>query len=91
MYIGLPETILVVQKYAKYMHDRGNSVPNPGFREGVKDAVIASHMAEDFWISHKTEWVKYLVWRYVGSSRGTMRLFPGVLLDKDYDPTKRPW
>ncbi|KAK3750190.1 hypothetical protein QZH41_015424, partial [Actinostola sp. cb2023] len=91
MYIGLPETLDSVQKYASYMQDQGNTVPNPGLREGVKDAVIASHIAEDIWTSHKTELSKYLVWRYVGSSRGTMRLFPGVLLDKYYDPTKRPW
>ncbi len=34
---------------------------------------------------------KYSVWRYVGMSSGTYRLFPATAIDKYYDHTHRSW
>ena len=28
---------------------------------------------------------------YIGTERGVFRVYPGIVLSNDYDPTKRPW
>ncbi|EDO46979.1 predicted protein [Nematostella vectensis] len=89
-YIGLSETSTHVMQYFMYMLDRSNTVENPGFRAGIKDDVLASYRAESIWL--KSESLNdYVVWRYIGSGSGVFRLFPGVILAKNYDPTKRTW
>merc|ERR1712159_203462 len=35
--------------------------------------------------------VPIAVWRYYGSSDGTIRLWPGIHIAQNYDPTVRPW
>ena len=88
-YLGLDETFSRVNAYKRFM--TSTSKPNPGFKLGIRDTVIATKKVEDIWFRKKTDYTKYLVWRYVGTANGVIRMTPGTLLAKSYDPRKRPW
>ena len=88
-YLGLNETISSVNAYEAYMTRRSST--NPGFKPGIRDTVVATRKVEDIWLRGSKEYANYLVWRYVGTGNGVLRMTPGTLLAKSYDPTKRPW
>ena len=88
-YLGLDETVSRVSAYKRFM--TSTTAPNPGFKLGIRDTVIATEKVEDIWFRQKTDYTKYLVWRYVGTANGVFRMTPGTLLAKSYDPRKRPW
>ena len=88
-YLGLDETVSRVNAYKSFMTNP--SAPNPGFKPGIRDTVIASSTVENIWFREKADYTKYLSWRHFASSNGVFRITPGVLINKSYDPTKRPW
>ena len=88
-YLGLEETASRVNLYKAYM--TGASSVNPGFKNGVRDSVIATEKVEQIWFDLRTDYTRYLVWRYIGTANGVFRLTPGAALAKSYDPRKRPW
>ena len=88
-YLGLDETVSRVNGYKRFI--TSTNAPNAGFKPGIRDTVIATRKVEDIWFREKTEYTKYLVWRYVGTANGVFRMTPGTLLAKSYDPRKRPW
>ena len=88
-YLGLDESVSKVNAYERFM--KSARAINPGFKTGIRNTVIATKKVEDIWFREKTEYTKYLVWRYVGTANGVFRMTPGTLLAKSYDPRKRPW
>jgi len=88
-YLSLEETVSQVNSYKVYM--TGKRGENPGFKDGVRDSVIATKKVEDIWFKLTKKYSQYLVWRYMGTADGVFRLTPGVVLAKSYDPSKRPW
>ena len=88
-YLGLEETVSRVNSYIAYM--TGKREENPGFRDGVRGSVVATKKVDDIWFKLNKKYSQYLVWRYIGTANGVFRLTPGVILDKSYDPSKRPW
>jgi len=88
-YLGLDETVNEIESYRRFMTTTGT--PNPGFKEGIRDTVIATRKVEDIWFREKMNYTKYLVWRYIGTANGVFRMTPGTPLAKSYDPRKRPW
>ena len=88
-YLGLDETKSRVNAYKSFMTSPSGS--NPGFKPGIRDTVVATSKVEDIWFREKANYTKYLVWRYVGTSNGVLRMTPGTLLAKSFDPRKRPW
>ena len=87
-YLGLDETVSDIENYKIYMTGGGS---NPGFKQGIRDTVIATRKVEDIWFQEKKDYTKYLVWRYIGTANGVFRMTPGTSLAKSYDPRKRPW
>ncbi|KAI8511660.1 hypothetical protein Bbelb_107600 [Branchiostoma belcheri] len=55
--------------------------------EGIRTDVILSAEIEQYWRENGTE----SVWRYFGTENGVFRIFPGIITDKRYDPTRQTW
>ena len=90
-YIGTDETKADVDRFNAYFNDQKGEVRNPGLKLGIRDTVIATWKAEDLWLRDKTELTQYLIWRYIGTANGVMRVTPGSAFEKSYDPRQRPW
>ncbi len=88
-YLGLDETVSRVNAYRIFL--TGVSAHNPGFKQGIRDTVIATSKVEDIWFQKKGNYTKYLVWRYIGTANGVFRMTPGTSMAKSFDPRKRPW
>ena len=90
-YLGFDETEEDVNFYKSYFSDHTDSTPNPGFKEGIRNSVVATAKADEIWLRDRTRLTDYLVWRYVATSDGIMRMIPGTSFPKTFDPRKRPW
>ncbi|CAH1774319.1 unnamed protein product [Owenia fusiformis] len=92
-YLSDDETKYMVKGYMAYLKDNTNLITNPGIKDSVKNdagvlAKINSEWVRQFFNSYEND---YIVRRYVATPSGVMRVFPGTLLAKSMDPTKRPW
>ena len=59
----------------------------------VDDVHVTSDLASE-WRSGGLlgpEVVSHAVWRYIATRNGVVRVFPGVQLNKYYDPRQRAW
>lgn len=54
-------------------------------------SIRLTYPMERFWTTTSREEAPYLVWRYVATQDGVMRVYPGVRLTDDYDYKLRPW
>ena len=90
-YLGFSETEDKVKLFTRYMNDKTNLVKNPGFKDGIRDSVLAAANVDIIWLRKRTKLSEYLVWRYIGTSDGVMRAIPGHIYQKNYDPRKRSW
>ncbi|XP_039253566.2 VWFA and cache domain-containing protein 1-like [Styela clava] len=64
---------------------------NP-FRPGIRDDVWATRPAEKYWQANSdTEYERYTFWKYIATSSGIVRFFPGAVFPKDFDAIDRPW
>ncbi|XP_069121602.1 VWFA and cache domain-containing protein 1-like isoform X2 [Argopecten irradians] len=87
-YINTEETTSIIQSYESFL--RGSTTVNPGFKDSVLDSVALTYQAETIW-KRSTDQAELVVWRYIGTTDGVMRLYPGAQLPKNYDHTRRPW
>ena len=90
-YLGIPETKSKVNTYTNYFNAKTNTLSNPGFKDGIRDSVLATAHADSIWLKTRTKLSNYVVWRYIGTSDGVMRSIPGVIYQNNYDPRKRSW
>ncbi|KAF5289595.1 hypothetical protein FQA39_LY15042 [Lamprigera yunnana] len=84
---------LLIQTYMAYLKDNTRLLANPGFKEEVRDDVVAlAHIMEFLRLQHLTgSRAKYIVRRYVVSPTGVVQMFPGGYLPAAVEPTKRTW
>ncbi|KAK0046626.1 VWFA and cache domain-containing protein 1 isoform X1 [Biomphalaria pfeifferi] len=87
------ETKRSVQSYIAYLKDDTRLITNPGLKSQVRNDVAATGRITEEWLKrHKASNLNdYIIRRYVGTPIGVLRTFPGTLLDKMFDPTKREW
>ncbi|XP_033636500.1 VWFA and cache domain-containing protein 1-like [Asterias rubens] len=92
-HLSQSETKLVVQAYMAYLTDNTNLIANPGFKSSIKDDVSAISGLESIWLSQidKSSLNDYVVRRYLATTSGILRMYPGSRVDKRFDPSKRPW
>ena len=90
-YLGLKESASDVKLYTSYMNDKSGFVRNPGLKDGIRDSVLATANADNIWLKRRTKMSDFLVWRYIGTSDGVMRMNPGAIFQKNFDPRKRSW
>ncbi|XP_071952059.1 VWFA and cache domain-containing protein 1-like [Antedon mediterranea] len=92
-HISQDETKRVVQGYIAYLNDYTMLISNPGIKLTIKNDVSATKSIDMFWMNqiHNSELNDYIVRRYLVTLSGVLRMYPGTLLDKDYEPSQRSW
>ncbi|KAI8511659.1 hypothetical protein Bbelb_107590 [Branchiostoma belcheri] len=86
-YLSSLETAEDVVNIEQFLNDLTGSVDNPGLLDGVRTDVILTSAIEQYWRQNASD----SVWRYVGTRNGMFRIFPGIALDRRYDPTQQGW
>ncbi len=62
----------------------------PTVQDYVKQMVAITEKLDQIW-KQDTQKAKYVAHRFFGSIHGFLRLYPGAIVPKDYDHTKRRW
>ncbi|CAC5388604.1 unnamed protein product [Mytilus coruscus] len=88
-YLDVDETKVMISKYEDFLTGK-NVLNNPGLKESILNSVSSTYPAENIWRTSR-ELSEFVVWRYIGTADGVMRLYPGVELPKNYDHTRRAW
>ncbi|XP_022331682.2 VWFA and cache domain-containing protein 1-like [Crassostrea virginica] len=88
-YTGIKETQVTVQQYKEYLS--GERSINPGLKASAIKSIRFTYPIEEFWRTKSRDEAPYVVWRYVMTEDGVIRVYPGVRLTDDYDHKLRPW
>ncbi|XP_078678431.1 VWFA and cache domain-containing protein 1-like [Branchiostoma floridae x Branchiostoma belcheri] len=86
-YLSSFETAEDAANINNYINDFTGSVANPGLVDGVRTDVFLTSAIEQYWRENDAD----SVWRYVSTAKGVFRIFPGISLDRRYDPTQQGW
>lgn len=59
----------------------------------VRNEVMATSHVTDEWMTQMemSSLNTYIVRRYIATPNGILRIYPGSLMDKAFDPTRRQW
>ncbi|KAL5022166.1 hypothetical protein ScPMuIL_001321 [Solemya velum] len=92
-HLSQEETKRMVQMYMAFLQDDTLLIMNPGLKDKIRNDVAATARINSEWIHHyqTSRLNDYLIRRYVATPGGLFRIYPGSLMDKNYDPTKRAW
>lgn len=87
------ESPSAIYKIVGYIKDCSGIASNPGLKPGVKEDVLAISRISNIW---KEKWktgkvTKYVVRRYIATNSGAFLVYPGIAIDKSYQPTHRDW
>ncbi|XP_062590771.1 uncharacterized protein LOC134252343 [Saccostrea cucullata] len=91
-YLYKTETQATVLGYSNYLNGiHSQQTENElKLKENVKSSVQATYKAEEFWTKNPDQ-SQFVIWRYLGTRDGHVRVYPAVEIRKDYDPFMRPW
>ncbi|XP_077996294.1 VWFA and cache domain-containing protein 1-like [Glandiceps talaboti] len=90
-YLELEEDESVIQQYTDYMNDVTWSVRNNFFKADIKDMVTVTAKVNEIWSRNQSRCEDYTLYRYIGTTNGVFRCYPGVRMNDLYDATVRPW
>ncbi|XP_023650562.1 VWFA and cache domain-containing protein 1 isoform X2 [Paramormyrops kingsleyae] len=92
-HLSQPETKRMVEHYTAYLSDNTRLIANPGLKSSVRNEVMATSHITDEWMTQMemSSLNCYIVRRYIATPNGVLRIFPGSLMDKAFDPTRRQW
>uniref|UniRef100_A0A3B3Q600 VWFA and cache domain-containing protein 1 n=1 Tax=Paramormyrops kingsleyae TaxID=1676925 RepID=A0A3B3Q600_9TELE len=92
-HLSQPETKRMVEHYTAYLSDSTRLIANPGLKSSVRNEVMATSHITDEWMTQMemSSLNCYIVRRYVATPSGVIRIYPGSLMDKSFDPTRRQW
>lgn len=87
------ESPSAIYKIVGYIKDCSGIASNPGLKPGVRDDILAISRISNIWKENwKTGKVsKYVVRRYIATTSGAFLVYPGIAIDKSYQPTHRDW
>ncbi|POI31458.1 hypothetical protein CIB84_004791, partial [Bambusicola thoracicus] len=93
-HLSQPETKRMVEHYTAYLSDNTRLIANPGLKFSVRNEVMATSHVTDEWMtqmemSSYEQLNSYIVRRYIATPNGVLRIYPGSLMDKAFDPTRR--
>lgn len=62
-------------------------------QSSVRNEVMATSHVTDEWMTlmEMSSLNCYIVRRYIATPSGVLRIYPGSLMDKAFDPTRRQW
>lgn len=83
----------MIQNFMAYLRDTRNLFANPCLVEGIRQEVSGIYqIMEIFKKKHlDSELKKYVIRRYVSSVNGVLQIFPGCMLDTNFEASRRPW
>ncbi|EHB12295.1 VWFA and cache domain-containing protein 1 [Heterocephalus glaber] len=92
-HLSQPETKRMVEHYTAYLSDNTRLIANPGLKFSVRNEVMATSHVPDEWMAQMemSSLSTYIVRRYIATPNGVLRIYPGSLMDKAFDPTRRQW
>ncbi|XP_055978206.1 VWFA and cache domain-containing protein 1 [Sorex fumeus] len=92
-HLSQPETKRMVEHYTAYLSDNTRLIANPGLKFSVRNEVMATSHVTDEWMTQMemSSLNPYIVRRYIATPNGVLRIYPGSLMDKAFDPTRRQW
>ncbi|NXV49605.1 CAHD1 protein, partial [Uria aalge] len=92
-HLSQPETKRMVEHYTAYLSDNTRLIANPGLKFSVRNEVMATSHVTDEWMTQMeiSGLNSYIVRRYIATPNGVLRIYPGSLMDKAFDPTRRQW
>lgn len=92
-HLSLTEDKKMVRSYTAYLKESSVLLTNPGIKDGVRDDTSATGRITTEWIRRyiNSPLKDNVIRRYIATPSGVFRIYPGVLLDKTFDPSKRTW
>ncbi|KNC33688.1 VWFA and cache domain-containing protein [Lucilia cuprina] len=84
-----------VESIMAYLKDTTGLLANPGLRPQIRQEVNALYNAMQHLKKRHQDargsLRNYIIRRYIASVNGVLQVFPGCLLNNNYDPSQRPW
>lgn len=76
-----------------HSHLLPSSDPSHPPQSSVRNEVMATSHVTDEWMTlmEMSSLNCYIVRRYIATPSGVLRIYPGSLMDKAFDPTRRQW
>lgn len=77
-----------------YIKDITNLLANPGLQPTVRNDITALYNVMSYLKKRHQEagiMKKYVIRRYLATINGVIMLYPGTVLETDFDPSTRPW
>ena len=76
-----------------FLNDNTKLIANPGLKSAVRGDVHATSRVIPYWKSRleSSQMSKFIVRKYMTTANGVFLLYPGALMDKTFEPTRRDW
>ena len=80
-------------RYMAWLRDKTGLLSNPGLHPRVRADAIALAKINGDWMNafRQSPLNDHIVRRYVATPTGVLRMFPGTLLSKAYNPLEQRW
>lgn len=90
---GKDISLTLMQSYMAYLKDSTRLLSNPGLKSDIRNDVgILNPMLSYFKRQHiYGAYNKYIVRRYAASEHGVLVMFPGSIMESDFEPNRKPW
>ncbi|XP_071440186.1 VWFA and cache domain-containing protein 1 isoform X2 [Hetaerina americana] len=84
---------LNIQSFMAYLTDTTKFLATPGVKPAARNDVAAIMQIMPHWKKqfYGSKLNKYIVRRYIVTPRGAFQMYPGSVLEHDFDPTRRSW
>uniref|UniRef100_A0A336KQQ9 CSON014583 protein n=1 Tax=Culicoides sonorensis TaxID=179676 RepID=A0A336KQQ9_CULSO len=86
--------IQTIRAIMAYIRDVTDEIVNPGLRDDIKNDVLASLRVMTYLKRmhvNADTMKKYIIRRYVSTVNGVLQVYPGCLLESEFEATRRPW
>uniref|UniRef100_A0A1A9ZGJ7 VWFA domain-containing protein n=1 Tax=Glossina pallidipes TaxID=7398 RepID=A0A1A9ZGJ7_GLOPL len=84
-----------VESIMAYLKDITRLLANPGLKPQIRQEVNLLHQAMQYLKKRHQDsrgtLRQYIIRRYIASVNGVLQIYPGCLLNHNYDPSRRPW
>lgn len=68
----------------------GDISTNPGLKIAALNSILATEKVDSIWKNNHRK-NQFIIWRYLATEAGVVRIYPGVRLQQSYDHKLRAW
>ena len=72
------------------IHNKYKEDLNLSFQPSVLDSLYITRYIDELWIGLDNH-SSHAIWRYIGTTDGVLRIYPGIQVPEDYDHRKMTW